>query len=150
MEQKSSQNVSRRRFINQLLTGGGAALLGAIIYPTLRFLIPPKLPEATSSTVVAGNLDELAPNSGKIFRFGDKAGILIRTPSGEFKAFSATCTHLSCTVQYRPDLSHIWCACHNGHYDVNGKNISGPPPRPLEEFSVFVRGKEIVVSKKTA
>ncbi len=124
--------------------------MGAIIYPTLRFLIPPKLPEATSSTVVAGNLDELAPNSGKIFRFGDKAGILIRTPSGEFKAFSATCTHLSCTVQYRPDLSHIWCACHNGHYDVNGKNISGPPPRPLEEFSVFVRGKEIVVSKKTA
>ncbi len=150
MEQKYSQNLSRRRFINQLLTGGGAALLGAIIYPTLRFLIPPKLPEATSSTVVAGNLDELAPNSGKIFRFGDKAGILIRTPSGEFKAFSATCTHLSCTVQYRPDLSHIWCACHNGHYDINGKNISGPPPRPLEEFAVFVRGKEIVVSKKTA
>lgn len=150
MEQKYSQNLSRRRFINQLLSGGGVALLGAILYPTLRFLIPPKLPEATSSTVVAGNLDELPPNSGKIFRFGDKAGIVIRTPSGEFKAFSATCTHLSCTVQYRSDISHIWCACHNGHYDVNGKNISGPPPRPLEEYAVFVRGKEIVVSKKTA
>lgn len=150
MEQKYSQNLSRRKFINQLLSGGGVALLGAILYPTLRFLIPPKLPEATSSTVVAGNLDELSPNSGKIFRFGDKAGIVIRTPSGEFKAFSATCTHLSCTVQYRSDISHIWCACHNGHYDVNGKNISGPPPRPLEEYTVFVRGKEIVVSKKTA
>lgn len=150
MERKDIQHLSRRKFINQLLTGGGVALFGAIVYPVLRFLIPPKLPEATSSTVVAANLDELSPNSGKIFRFGDKAGILIRTPSGEFKAFSATCTHLSCTVQYRPDLSHIWCACHNGHYDINGKNISGPPPRPLEEFAVFVRGKEIVVTKKTA
>ncbi len=150
MEQKSPENISRRGFINLLLSTGGAALLGAILYPMLRFLIPPRVPEAASSSVVAGNLDELSPNSGKIFRFGDKAGILIRTSTGEFKAFSATCTHLSCTVQYRSDISHIWCACHNGHYDVNGKNISGPPPRPLEEFTVFVRGKEIVVAKKNA
>src|SRR3972149_7326171 len=95
MEQKSSQHLSRRGFINLLLSGGGAALLGAIVYPMLRFLIPPKLPEATSSTVVAGNLDEVPPNSGKIFRFGDKAGILIRTPTGEIKTFSATSPPLS-------------------------------------------------------
>lgn len=148
MQRTNPESISRRGFINTLLSTGGVALLGAIVYPVIRFLIPPKLPEATSSSVVAANLDELAPNSGKIFRFGDKAGILIQTPTGELKAFSATCTHLSCTVQYRSDISHIWCACHNGHYDLNGKNISGPPPRPLEEFSVFVRGKEIVVAKK--
>jgi Rieske Fe-S protein len=52
-------------------------------------------------------------------------------------------------VQYRPDLSHIWCACHNGHFDLNGKNISGPPPRPLESFAVNARGSQIVVSKST-
>ncbi len=150
MEKTSPETISRRGFLNLLLSTGGIALGVAIVYPIIRFLIPPKLPEATSSTVVAGNIEELPPNSGKIFRFGEKAGILIRTPTGEFKAFTATCTHLSCTVQYRSDLSHIWCACHNGHYDLNGKNISGPPPRPLEEFSVFVRGKEIIVTKKLA
>ena len=148
MEEKAPKTISRRGFINYLVSAGGVALWGAIIYPMVRYLIPPEVPEATSSSVVAGNLEELPPNSGKIFRFGDKAGILIRTPTGEFKAFSATCTHLSCTVQYRSDASHIWCACHNGHYDLNGKNISGPPPRPLEEYSVFVKGNEIVVSKK--
>ncbi|MBI4391409.1 MAG: Rieske (2Fe-2S) protein, partial [candidate division NC10 bacterium] len=70
-----------------------------------------------------------------------------RTPAGELRAFSAVCTHLNCTVQYRPDLSHIWCACHNGHFDLTGKNIAGPPPRPLETFVVNARGNQIVVSK---
>lgn len=42
----------------------------------------------------------------------------------------------------------IWCACHNGVYDLNGKNISCPPPRPLEPFKVNVRGDQIVVMKR--
>ena len=57
------------------------------------------------------------------------------------------CTHLNCTVQYRADLSHIWCACHNGHFDLGGKNIAGPPPRPLDPLVVNARGGQIVVSK---
>jgi Rieske Fe-S protein len=87
-------------------------------------------------------------NSGQIFRFGSQPAILIRTPGGELKAFAAACTHLACIVQYRSDISHIWCACHNGHFDVNGKNIEGPPPKPLEEYVVNVRGEQIVVSKR--
>ena len=55
-----------------------------------------------------------------------KPGIIVRDQAGEFHAFSAICTHLGCTVQYRPDNADIWCACHNGHYDVTGRNVSGP------------------------
>ena len=71
-----------------------------------------------------------------------------RPSAGEFRAFSAVCTHLNCTVQYRNDLEHIWCACHNGHFDLFGKNIAGPPPRPLDTFDVVVRGEDVVVSKR--
>jgi cytochrome b6-f complex iron-sulfur subunit len=42
----------------------------------------------------------------------------------------------------------VWCACHNGCYDLSGKNISGPPPRGLESYDVHVRGQEIYVTKK--
>ena len=52
---------------------------------------------------MAGKVGELKPNSGKIFRFGSRPGLLIRTASGEYRAISATCTHLGCTVQYRGD-----------------------------------------------
>ncbi len=139
--------VSRRGFLNLFLTGGIATLAAAVVYPILRFITPPKLPEATQSSVVAAKVGELMPNSGKIFRFGKEAGILVLTTSGKYRAFAATCTHLDCTVQYRPDLKEIWCACHNGHYDLNGKNISGPPPSPLESYEVTVRGENIIVSK---
>jgi Rieske Fe-S protein len=91
--------------------------------------------------------EDVAANSGQIFRFGNQPGILIRTPAGDLRAFTAVCTHLGCIVQYRPDLTHIWCACHNGHFDLNGKNIAGPPPKPLDEFTVNVRVNQIVVSK---
>ena len=92
-------------------------------------------------------LDEVKPNTGQIFKFGSRPAILVRTEAGELRAFSAVCTHLNCTVQYRADLGHIWCACHNGHFDLKGQNIGGPPPRPLDAFVVNIRGTQIVVSK---
>ena len=88
-------------------------MLAAVFYPVIRYLIPPKVREASvSSVTLPFTVDEMARNSGRIFKFGNQPGILIRTPSGEFRAFSARCTHLDCIVQYRDDLSHIWCACH--------------------------------------
>lgn len=139
--------VNRRTFIDVLL---GIGLIGAVVsflYPALKFILPPRVAEAMEQMVVAGKLGELAPNSGKIFKFGRRPGLLINTPSGELRAFDAICTHLQCTVQYRSDFEDIWCACHNGHYDLFGKNISGPPPRPLPRFDVELRGDEIVVSR---
>jgi len=138
----------RRRFVEFLLGGGLLASAISFLYPLLRYLIPPPAADLGSDTVIAGRVGELKRNTGKIFRFGSKPGLLILTAEGEYRALSATCTHLDCTVQYRGDLHEIWCACHNGLYDLNGRNISGPPPRPLEAYDVHVRGEEIVVNRR--
>lgn len=140
-------SLQRRSFLDYLLGTSALATLGAIIYPIIRFMSPPQIVESAENSVVAAKLSELPPNSGKIFKFGNKPGILVRTASGEFKAFSAVCTHLDCIVQYRDDTKQIWCACHNGQYNLSGKNIGGPPPRPLEEFQVNTRGDEVVVTR---
>lgn len=147
-DDRVSPSVPRRRFVEALLGGGFLATVVAFVYPVLQYVIPPKAADLGSDSVVAGRVGELKPNSGKIFRFGNRPGILIRTSGGEYRAMSATCTHLSCTVQYRDDMQHVWCACHNGHYDLNGKNVAGPPPRPLELFEVQVRGDEIFVRRR--
>ena len=143
-----SPTIPRRRFVEVLLGSGFLATAAAFIYPVLRYLVPPKASDLGSDAVVAGRVGELKPNSGKIFRFGNRPGLLIRTANGEFRAMSATCTHLSCTVQYRDDLREVWCACHNGKYNLDGRNISGPPPRPLEAFDVQVKGDEIFVRRR--
>lgn len=147
-EEAVGQDSSRRAFINWFLGTSVGAFLIAVLYPVTRYLIPPPAGESTAATVTLPiKPAEVQPNSGQIFKFGNRPGILVRTPASELRAFTAVCTHLNCTVQYRPDLRHIWCACHNGHFDLNGDNIAGPPPRSLEQYVVNVRGDEIVISK---
>jgi Rieske Fe-S protein len=98
---------------------------------------------------------QLAPNAEgqwpSPFDFGGKPCLLIRTQDGEVRAFNAICTHTDCTVKYRPDKKDIFCSCHNGIYDTQGRNVSGPPPKPLESYRVILRGtpgqEEIVVSR---
>jgi Rieske Fe-S protein len=141
---------SRRRFIHIVLGSGVVASIISFLYPAFRYMLPPRTAELGSDTVVAGNAKELKPNSGKIFKFGSKPGLLIRLRDGSYRAFAATCTHLNCTVQYRADMQRIWCACHNGMFDLNGRNVSGPPPRPLEQYNVHLRGEDIVVERKKA
>lgn len=140
----------RRTFLQWILRGGFTALAAAILYPVFRFLIPPKTVEANISQVklpfTRADI-EAEPHKYKLFKFGREMGIIFVAPGGELDALSATCTHLSCSVQYRPDWQIIWCACHNGKYDLNGKNISGPPPRPLEKYAVNVVNDAIIVSK---
>jgi cytochrome b6-f complex iron-sulfur subunit len=148
MSEQSSGRVSRRGLVEFLLGGGLLASFISFVYPVWRYLIPPATPELNSNTTVAGRVGELKRNSGKIFRFGNRPGLLVLTANGEYRAMTAVCTHLNCTVQYRSDLQLIWCACHNGLYDLNGRNVSGPPPRPLDAFEVHVRGDEIVVSRR--
>lgn len=143
------RGVTRKRFVDWLIGSSVGGFVAAVLYPVTRYLIPPQVTEsAMNSVTVPFAPDDIAPNSGRIFKFGNRPGILIRTPAGELRAYSAICTHLDCTVQYRDDLNHIWCACHNGHYDLTGRNISGPPPRPLEAYDVNIRGNEIVVQRR--
>jgi cytochrome b6-f complex iron-sulfur subunit len=138
----------RRRLLGFMFGSGVVASLVSFIYPILNFVFPPPLSEMDTDTIAAG-IGELAPGAAKIFRFGNRPGILIHQEDGSYRALSAVCTHLSCTVQYRPQERDIWCACHNGVYNLQGGNVSGPPPRPLQQFDVHERGKEIVVSRSS-
>jgi cytochrome b6-f complex iron-sulfur subunit len=146
--QRFQSGNTRRQWIGIFLGGGLLASFASFIYPVLRYLIPPPVADLGGDEIVAAKVSELKPNSAKIFRFGSRPGLLILNSDGSYRALSATCTHLGCTVQYRSDLREIWCACHNGIYDLNGRNVSGPPPRPLTVFDVHLRGDEIVVSRK--
>lgn len=140
-------HVDRRGFLDGLLGAGFVSTIVAMAYPVWRFLIPPASGEPATQSVVAAQASQLKPNTGMLFKFGSRPGLLVRNPDGELQAFNAVCTHLDCTVQYKSDTSQIWCACHNGLYDLSGHVVSGPPPRPLERLVVNQRGDDVVVSR---
>ena len=137
----------RRHVVNALLGSGIVATGVSIFYPILKFIIPPETAESAVMSVSAGRPDDLPPNSGRIFKFGGEPGLIVRTAEGDLRAFSARCTHLNCTVQYDSGEKQIICACHGGVFDLNGRNVAGPPPKPLVTYSANVRGDEIVVSR---
>lgn len=146
---------SRRGFLAWFLTTSVGALAAAIAYPILRFVSPPEMPDSGANQVEAGltNDPELLDRGFKIVRFGNEPVIVVRVDDSDIRAFTATCTHLDCIVEYRRDKRRIWCNCHNGQYDLQGRQVAGPPPRPLDPFRVdlVARGsgqpKQIVISR---
>jgi Rieske Fe-S protein len=151
-----SESIARRNWLLRCLEAAIAMTVGAIFWPVGWFLRPRAATHSGALEIVAPyHMDELKPDAeGRWkppFDFGGKPCLLILV-DGEPKALNAVCSHLDCTVEYRPAQGDIFCNCHNGVYDVNGRNISGPPPRPLELYKA-VKGKgnpgqeEILVSR---
>lgn len=146
---------ARRDFLNWLLGTSLGTLVLWVLYPVLRFVNTPAVPESTAAQVDVGATNDPAFQEAgyKIVRFGEEPVIVLRAAEDDFRAFSATCTHLDCIVEYRRDDRRIWCNCHNGSYDLGGQVLSGPPPRPLQPFRVdlVARGvgqaRSVVVSR---
>lgn len=128
----------RRRLVNWIIGSSVTGLIASVVYPLARFLSPPDVPEAATDQVDAGSTNDadLLEKGFKIVRFGAEPVILIQLDQGSYRAFSATCTHLDCVVEYDQTEKRIRCNCHNGFYDLSGRNVAGPPPRPLKPFTV--------------
>lgn len=152
---ETTTDRGRRRLLSWFLGSSVGGLLLSVFYPVIRFISPPDVPEASTNEVEAGavNDSELMDKGFKIIRFGAEPVILIRLSDSEFRAFAATCTHLDCVVEFQKENERIWCNCHNGEYDVHGRNVAGPPPKPLEPYEVHLvsnaqgRPATIVVSR---
>jgi len=134
------RTVGRRRLLNWFLGTSLGALVASVAYPVSRFVSPPRIPEAQTNQMDAGFTDdpELLEKSFRIVRFGTEPVILIRVAEDDYRAYTATCTHLDCIVDYPQGKNLIWCWCHNGVYDLAGRNIAGPPPRPLTPLDIHI------------
>lgn len=141
---------SRRGLLNALLGASVVAWLATALYPILRYLSPLQL-TANADEV---ELDEkakkdIAGAGFSIVALGTERVLVLRDPKGALRATSAKCTHEGCTVQYKSDESIIWCACHNGRFDLDGRVLSGPPPRALAVYRTSGSlDTRVVVSKE--
>lgn len=146
-EHKSSSQLSRSGFV-KLVTGFlGSVMAAAIGLPAIAYLISPGLSvKETESWIPLGPLKNYPIGAPKLFNFtrsqvnGWEKTVLsygvfvVRQDETQLLVLSNICTHLACRVSWHPDIQNYVSPCHNGHFDMVGNVISGPPPRPLDEF----------------
>jgi Rieske Fe-S protein len=75
--------------------------------------------------------------------------LVLKTEEGVV-AFSRRCTDLGCLVSWDKRREQFICPCHQGVYDKTGRNIAGPPPRPLDRFDIVKRGDQLYVNIQSA
>lgn len=153
--------VSRRDFIK-----GTAAMIGGLIgaligIPSVAFLLSPATKSGVGgsrdSVIALGPLENYPIGIPTRFDFtqtrvngwertATNYGLyVVRKNESEVRVFSDVCTHLGCRVTWHPDQKHYISPCHDGHFDLLGNVISGPPPRPLDEFVTKIEGGALFV-----
>ncbi|MFE6593984.1 Rieske (2Fe-2S) protein [Streptomyces sp. BB1-1-1] len=84
---------------------------------------------------------DIPEGGGKVF--ADQKVVVTQPAAGEFKAFSATCTHQGCAVKSVSD-GVINCPCHNSNFSITDGSVqSGPAPKPLPAVQITVSGDSI-------
>jgi len=128
---------TRRRFLDGLLGATAAGTLAAVVYPLLRYLKPlPVAGVGGPTRLTRAETEKLERANFVVVPAAGKRVLVLKDPQGKLRALDAKCTHEGCTVQYVPGEAGIWCACHNGRFDLEGRVLSGPPPRPLPVYAV--------------
>nr|WP_131102638.1 Rieske (2Fe-2S) protein [Streptomonospora litoralis] len=133
--------MSRRRLIGAA-GAAGAAALGASACGSSGG--GPEPYDALRGTVVA-QTDDIPVGGGSVVIDGKL--VVTQPQEGDFKAFSAVCTHAGCTIQEVE--RNIHCLCHGSEFDIaTGDVRHGPANQPLEQLPITVDGTDIVLDEK--
>ena len=140
---------ARRRLIRGLVGFSVVTTLGGIIVPILGYLYPPARRQVNDvGRVLVGAVKDFPLNTGKVLSVADKPVIVVNTPAGGLRAFSAVCTHLGCIVFWNQQKQVIQSPCHDGRFNpVTGAVISGPPPRPLPAYEFEIVKDQVYVGR---
>jgi menaquinol-cytochrome c reductase iron-sulfur subunit len=145
------KDLSRRDFIKATAVFVGGSIGAVIGIPAIAYLISPSLRKNEEDAWIdLGALEGYPIGMPQLFEFTRTKvngwertamgyGVFVVRPDEKsVRVFSNICTHLGCHVSWHPDVQHYISPCHDGHFDVLGGNISGPPPRPLDEFNTRI------------
>ena len=150
-EKEAPHSINRNGFVKVILTFIGT-IMGAVIgLPAVGYLISPALKtQKTESWISLGALEDYPLGVPVPFSFTrttvngwektvNSYGVFIlRKEDGSVRVLSNRCTHLSCRVTWKEQQHDFLCPCHDGHFDIDGQVVAGPPPAPLQEFETKI------------
>lgn len=148
--------MSRRRWLRSVIgtiVGAVSSVVGVVVGGAV---LSPAFATRRATWVPAGRLRDLeegvpTPVTVRVTRqdgyyeaVEQQVVFLLKSEDG-VRALSSTCTHLGCRVSYDPASKLLKCPCHGGRFTADGRNVAGPPPRPLPELPARVDESQVLV-----
>jgi Rieske Fe-S protein len=154
----SSSTVPRRGFFRAFIWATGAVMAAVYAVPGLAYLLAPALKKVQSEIwIPLGPAAKVEPGVPTLFRADierqtgwivnqEQLAVYVLTEDGRsYIALSNICTHLGCRVRWVDTQQSFFCPCHNGVFDKTGQVVSGPPPRPLDQYPVKVEDGQLYI-----
>ncbi|HZD16975.1 MAG TPA: Rieske (2Fe-2S) protein [Actinomycetota bacterium] len=163
-----STPMTRRRFLSGTLgwvSAGIAAAIGipaatAVISPTFRRADLGWSPVARIGEPETGEPDLTVVGTPVLSHFTslvedaymkaaprDVAIYVLNRGEGEYTVYDDRCTHLGCPFNFSEKDGTFFCPCHNGVFDLEGRVLGGPPPRPLDRYEHKIENGVLYVGK---
>ena len=155
---RDPRRLSRRQFglLGTQVAGATVAILLGI--PIVGFILSPlfrRQPVAEATVGDISNVPDRQPTKFVVqFPAGDwtsakvNAAVYVVRLGNDLKIFSNTCTHMQCPVHWDASLNEFLCPCHGGLYDMDGRNVGGPPPKPLPQYVHRLDGTTLYVENR--
>jgi Rieske Fe-S protein len=152
------KKINRRQFMSWV-TGAISAIIGlGLGIPAIAYIVGPSLKrEETQDWIGLGSTSKVELGIPTLFKTKiqrqtgwivneEEISVYVSTDNGrEFVAMSNICTHLGCRVRWIDGREEFFCPCHNGVFDKNGRIVSGPVPRPLDQFETMVENGQLFI-----
>ena len=139
-----SGETSRRAVLAGAVGVTAAAALAACGGDTETATPPPLNPNPAANAAPIARTTDIPVNGGKIFT--EQVVVVTQPAAGQFKAFSATCTHKGCMLAGVEDGAII-CKCHGARFNVNDGSVAkGPATQPLASKNIQVIGDSIALA----
>jgi menaquinol-cytochrome c reductase iron-sulfur subunit len=151
------EHPTRRQFHLTFIYGLSAAMGAMVSIPAFAYLFLPPRAHREEQWVDVADLTQLPLNTPQEVSYrmnkvdgwkvsSEKATAwVIKTADNKAIAFGPQCTHLGCAYHWDDGKKNFLCPCHNSVFDIDGKVISGPAPRPLDRYAVKIEGSRLEI-----
>ena len=152
---------SRRTFFRWVTAGAAGLIAVGLAFPLVGYVISPAMKRREQPWMDVGGVDDLsvgAPKQldhvttiqdGYLESRSQKAVWAVKQMDGTVVVFSPLCTHLGCGYRWAAQENKFACPCHGSEFNVDGKVLAGPAPRPLDRLpSKVENGRLLVIFKE--
>jgi menaquinol-cytochrome c reductase iron-sulfur subunit len=152
-------SLDRRKFQAAMVFGFGAVMSAVLAVPAVAYLFAVPKSRRKQGWINAGDISQVPLNSPeevvfrktrvdgwKIVTERTTAWVVRKSPT-EVIALAPQCTHLGCAYHWDAERKEFECPCHTSAFSMDGKVLSGPAPRPLDQYAVKLDGNRLLVGE---